>query len=1022
MSRIRTALALAVLPLVAVLGASGDARAERLPIRSYTTAEGLPHNRVKRIVVDTHGFLWLCTTEGLARFDGHAFVAYGTAQGLPVPSTNDILELDGKGYWVATNGGGVAFLDPNGGARTRFAVTRVGDEPASSRVNVLHRDRQGRLWAGTDGGLFRRDSAEPGGTGAFARVPLGLAGHPEPVVQIWAMLEDDAGTLWAGTKYGLVGVAGTRVLHHPIAPRETDHVLALLREADGRIWAGHETAGLLLFDPSVLRAGGPPARSLTRADGLAGDTVNALHRSGGALCIGTSGGLSVLADEAGAPVRSYTTAHGLAENLVSALAEDRGGNLWIGTSAGGAMRLARSGFVTYGEEDGLGHAVSNVFTTTRGELCATSTNWLVSRFDGRGFTTVRPRLPAGLPPTRWRFFQSTIEDHLGDWWIATGEGLCRFAKPARVEELAERAPSAVYTTKDGLASDDVSRLFEDSRGDVWIGSFTPVKDGVTRFRRASGAFERFGEGQGLPALVSVSEFAEDTAKDVWIALREGGLVRFRDGSFRLFGVKDGFPPSPVVAIHADPAGPIWMSTAGSGLARVDAPASEHPRVTLFGAKQGIDLYYLSGLTQDREGRVYVGTSHDLRRLEPASGTVKHFGAGDGVVSSEVVAAHCDTAGALWFGSWRGLSRFVPAPDREVHAPLVRIGALGISGVPYPVSDLGAPDVSLGRLAPNQNLVQIEFFSLGSGDSAVVRYEHRLEGADRDWSQPSDLRTISYANLGPGRYRFQVRAVSADRLVSPAPATVSFTILPPLWRRWWFLLAAAFLVGAAVYAGEHARAARRLEVERVRTRIASDLHDDIGASLSRIAVLTEVLKRKAGPEHAERLGSIADLARELVVSMSDIVWATDPRRDDLKSVTRRLRAFASDVLEARGIAFECRVAPECEDVRLGPEPRRHVYLILKEAVSNVAKHSGATDARLAFSTEGSFLVAELRDDGQGLPVAGPLSSGFSHGTVHGLPNMKERAEAAGGTFEIVSVPARGTVIRLRIPIGKEKWPA
>ena len=987
---------------------AGSAPAEQLPIKRYTSADGLPHDRIKKIVADSQGFLWFCTVEGLARFDGSTFVSYGMAQGLPMPSTNDVLEVEGKGYWIATNGGGVAFLDPNRSDRSHLEIERVGDEPSTSRVNALFRDRAGCLWAGTDGGLFRRAPAEPG-RGVFERVPLGFAEHPDGLVQVWILVEDASGVIWAGTKYGLAGVASGRVFHRPIEPRDTDNVQALLPNESGGLWVGHESAGLLFFDPGALQAGRPPSRRLTSADGLAEGRVNALHRSGEALFIATEGGLSTLE---GGRLTTQGPAQGLSERRLTAIAGDRDGSLWLGTESSGAMKLSRSGFVTFGEEDGLGHAVSGIFERRNGELCVTSTNWLVSRFDGRRFATVRPRLPASLPAARWRFFQTTLEDRTGEWWIATGEGLCRFAKPSRLEDLAERPPRAVYTTKDGLASDDVTHVFEDARGDIWIGTFAPA--GLTRFDRRSGLFRRYGAADGLPSTMSITAFCEDAAQDLWIGLREGGAARYRAGTFRVFSTAEGFPGSPVIALYSDRAGRIWMTTHGGGLIRVEDPASERPRVVVYGARQGIDAYYLTGLVEDSAGHLYVGTTRELLRLDVPTGAVRRYAAEDGVVPSEVVAAHRDRDGVLWLGSLRGLSRFVPPAEREGRVPAVRIAAVAVSDSPRPLSELGAAEVDAGRLAQSESRVAIEFFSLGS--AASVRFQHRLEGLDRDWSPPSAQRSILYASLAPGTYRFLVRALNGEGRASLTPAAVTFTILPPLWRRAWFLTCAALAVGGVGYALDHARAARRLAVERVRTRIASDLHDDIGASLSRVAVLIEVLKRKAGPEHARRLGDVADLARELVGSMSDIVWATDPKRDDLASVVRRLRTFGSDVLEGVGIAFDCRVAGDLERVKVGPDTRRRVYLILKESLSNVAQHSGAANARLSFWTEGRFLLAELRDDGRGMPSDGARSSGLAHGTVHGIPSMKERAESGGGSLEIESAPGGGTAVLLKMPLG------
>src|SRR5512140_3375928 len=196
-SRLASAAAL----LGVSLASGGPGFAELLPVRTYTTADGLSHDRVKRIRQDRLGFLWFCTTEGLSRFDGRAFVSYGVRDGLPVPSANDFLETP-SGFWVATNGGGVAFFDPSAVA-PRFRGIRIG-EGAASRVNALAKDRSGVMWAATDGGLFRLQ--RPGGASdspfdsRVEAVPLGLEGHPDPSVQALALLETERGML-AGTRY-----------------------------------------------------------------------------------------------------------------------------------------------------------------------------------------------------------------------------------------------------------------------------------------------------------------------------------------------------------------------------------------------------------------------------------------------------------------------------------------------------------------------------------------------------------------------------------------------------------------------------------------------------------------------------------------------------------------------------------------------------------------------------------------------------------------------------------------------------
>jgi signal transduction histidine kinase len=202
----------------------------------------------------------------------------------------------------------------------------------------------------------------------------------------------------------------------------------------------------------------------------------------------------------------------------------------------------------------------------------------------------------------------------------------------------------------------------------------------------------------------------------------------------------------------------------------------------------------------------------------------------------------------------------------------------------------------------------------------------------------------------------------------------------------------------------------IEVERLRRRIAADLHDDIGASLSRVAILSEVVKRQVGQENGEpahRLSEIADTARGLVDSMSDIVWSVDPRRDDLHNVVLRVREFAYEILEGRSVSWDVTAPEGLEKVKLNPEQRRHLYLILKESLANIARHSGSGCITMAIRLDSSHIRAEVRDDGCG------FDSAKSNG--HGLENMRFRAAQLGGALSVETAVGSGTRIILAIPL-------
>ncbi|HEY9401200.1 MAG TPA: two-component regulator propeller domain-containing protein [Pyrinomonadaceae bacterium] len=1034
-------------------------RAEQLPVRVYTSADGLGQNRVKRIVRDSRGFLWFCTADGLSRFDGYRFTTYDAAHGIPYPSINDLLETRGGVYWIASNGGGVFRFNLSEGAgaaagattgaaasanardaraRSRFTVYKTGDTPRTNRSNRLFEDASGRIWAGTDDGLFMLDV--PAGAGEFRRVEMGA--RPSGV---WAFVEDGEQRLWIATSNGLWRRdADGRIVSFSAPSPLNGIVWDLYTDQAGRIWAAHET-GLLIFKPFNappnaapdapppelrMRTGATTGASAqastpflplpnepgeayhyTSADGLANDAVREIHADAdGRIWLGTARGLSRFSPQG---FSNYTTAHGLSDDNIRALAEDRAGNLWIGTETGGAIKLARHGLVTYREADGLGgRHVNDIFESRAGQLCAVSVNGFVSYFDGQKFNAVRPNLPPEV--TR---LTGVVEDRAGDWWVGTNRGLYRFSGVRQVSELA-RARPIIYTSKNGLTSDAVRRVFEDSRGDIWIGMDSD--EVLVRWERAAGRFQSYSEG--LPGRSEVLSFAEDKAGNVWIGFREGGAARYRHGRFDVFGESAGLTADEILKMYVDEAGRLWFGSNSYGLVRIEDPAAEHPSFRVYTTAAGLTSDIVRSIAEDGLHRLYLGTSRSVDRFDLGSGRVKRYTTADGLAANESQVAYRDRHGALWFGTWNGISRLVPEPENPSPPPPVMIDGLQIAGVRRPVSDLGESRIENLRLRSDQNQVQIDFLGLGFATGEVLRYRYKLEGAAAgdDWSAPNDQRSVTFANLSPGSYRFLVRAVNTDGVESAEAASVAFVILRPVWQRPWFVALAALVLVGLVFAVYRYRIARLVELERVRTRIATDLHDDIGSSLSQIAILSEVVSQRVPADNApviEPLSVIAGTSREMVDSMSDIVWAINPQRDHLSDLTQRMRRFASDILSARDIAFRFRAPDADEDIRLGADLRREVYLIFKECVNNLVKHSGCGQAELELRIVNHWIVLRITDDGRGFDATQTAPPSNGNGVSlggHGLLSMRRRAAALGGTFEVESERGRGTTSTLKVP--------
>jgi ligand-binding sensor domain-containing protein len=821
---------------------------EHLPARVYTVADGLASVQVSCIVQDSHGFIWFCSSEGLSRFDGYRFQNFGTEQGLH-GRVSALLETSSGEYLIASSDGLYHF---NPGRASPFTLNRLGGHGAG----ILATDGAGGIWCGTSGGLYHLERAPNAGHSSDASqwrsrlVDVGMPTNGENS-RVNMLLRDRDGVLWIAAYSGLYRrfLDGRNERYTALDGLYSDYVTSLLQDRQGRLWVG-TFSGLCRIstkqnpaDPSIERV------SVTKI-GLKGIPINALlESSDGRFWIGTPRGLYELRYRDGQlQFENHANAHGPTANYITSLMEDRLGNVWIACAGGGAIKLAKGGFVTFTRDDGLANEhIRSIFETLQGMLCVVTQapshddigKW-VNWFDGQRFHAVRPNSPPEVKYGGWGEYQVTFQDHAGEWWVPTGDGLFRFSGISGIVGLGLARPRALFFKpgRDGEAHEEAFRIFEDSRGDIWIGAQSAAGDQLMRWERATGKLHRCGK-VGL-----TSAFAEDRAGNVWIGFIERGLARYRDGRLHFFGKAEGVPEGWIYALYPDSQGRLWIASSGGGVARIDSPGADVPSFVNLTTTQGLTANYTRCITEDRWGRIYVGGSRGVDCFYPrAPFRLRHYTTADGLVGGEMRTAFRDRKGALWFGTSLGLSRLEPQADQWEPAPPIVISALRVRGEPRAISAVGESAISGLVLGANQNQVQVDFVSPDFRPSAPLRYQYRLEDVDADWSAPIEARSVNFATLAPGSYRLLVRALTMEGVASDQPAIVAFTILRPYWARWWFRMLALALLAGAIYAVYRMRVGRLMEVERLRTRIATDLHDDIGASLSRIAIMSEVLHQR-----------------------------------------------------------------------------------------------------------------------------------------------------------------------------------
>jgi len=937
-------------------------------VDSWTRADGLPQSSVEAITQTIDGYLWIGTQQGLARFDGVRFTVFDrrSTTGFGDDYVAALLgDRDGT-LWIGTNSGLYSYR----GGRFRAhpaAHTEKG-------VSFLYQDRDGTIWVGARKGalgILREDEVLPFSDtdGASLEGALGMA-------------QDGEGRLcFVGG--GFHCLEEGRFRSYDLSAQTPRHaaVVTVTADGEGRFWLGTLGDGLLEFHEDSFR--GPES-----GPGGPGSTVFRLFvdRSG-ALWGGTS--VQGLIRRGNGAYETLGEDGGLSHNQVKAIYEDREGSLWVGTGGGGLNRLTDRKFTPFSVPEGLSHFfVHSVLEDGSGALWVGTADGL-NRIAGGAVTQFGEK--DGLTN---RTILGLLEDREGGIWIGTGGGVFRYRR-GRFESVP--SPGVVFA------------LYQDGEGEIWAGSLQgPLHLEGGRFVRPGWAAD----------LGLTSSIAGDRQGNLWFGVFRSGLVRYSGGQRRVFTTDDGLAVNSVLGIHVDRDDVVWFATHGGGLHRMDGE-----RISSFDMDDGLPCEDLYWIVEDDLGSLWVTCNDGVfsvskRELEEAAAGPRRqvevvlYGTGDGMRNSECnggqqPAGWKGAEGRLWFPTGDGLVSIDP-------------GNIHRNAVPPPVvvEKVLVDDVSRDPAAaeavypPGRGRLQFEYTGLSLIAPDTVRFRYRLEGFDEEWIEAGTRRTAFYTNIPPGEYVFRVLAANNDGVWNEAGAGFPFRLSPHYYQTTWFYALVLMLLAFTAYAAHRYRLARALVMERMRTRIATDLHDDIGASLSQIAILCEVLGRRVGgsdPAIVEPLSKIASSSREMIDSMSDIVWAVNPRKDRLSDVVQRMRRFATDTAEARDLELAFEAPDAAANLRLGADFRRQIYLVFKEGLNNAVRHSGCRRVEIELARKSGSLTLSVRDDGKGFDPAADSEG-------HGLASMRRRAEELGGGLTIDSAPGRGTRVFLEVPLG------
>jgi ligand-binding sensor domain-containing protein/signal transduction histidine kinase len=1003
-----------------LLPAASAGEAPRYRVDVWGEDRGLPQSAVIALTQTRDGYLWLGTLNGLVRFDGLQFTVFDE-RNTPGLMSGPVVKLfeDSRGnLWVSTESAGVLLVREG-----RVVNLNIGVEGREGRVTSICEDPLGAVWLYAASGHLARYQD--------GRVEVAMLGSEAPSTCRALMVENPVGpsaragspVLWVGMDWKLYGLGlGTNVTAGQLPPVVFERVV---RKLDGLL-ASREGGHWQLLNGRIQKVLGERVQDFAPYAWTWATPVNSLcEDQRGNLVVGTGGEGIFWFNPDGSFTHLTNAIDGLSFNTVLSLCLDREGNVWAGTDGGGLNRIKQEFFDVVPPSAGL--VVKSVWPGAGGGLWIGYNNERIDFYAGdenRRFTDSQGLIDLNV--------RSVFVDHRQRVWAGTmGRGLLQLQNglflPAAESEFLRR-------------DREISAIYEDRKKRLWVGT----QDGLACWEGQRWS-KLFTTRDGLSGNV-VKAIAEDPQGNLWVGTQGAGLTLLHlaaangDSAMpeivgsRQFNRTNGLPSDNVSALFTDPAGVLWVGTA-SGLARYAAG-----KWACYTNRLGDASGSIGYLLEDDRGYLWIGSNAGLMRMLKKelnnfaegisdSVSVRSYGKADGLPTRECSQgsqpAACRTPdGRLYFATIRGLVSV--SPDhvrRNTNPPPVIIESVLVSGVPQGGNAVRGPVLKAVTIPARREGLEIDIamINLSAPEQGAIRY--RLEGHETAWkSAAGTTRWIRYSKLPPGRYEFRVQACNEDGLWNEAGSSLAVTVLPPFWRTWWFLTAVTLLILGMIIGSVHYVSTQRLQrqlatlrqqeaLERERARIARDLHDQLGANLTQVALLGELAEAdKDLPAEVEsHARQISGTARETTRALDEIVWTVNPSNDTLEGLINYICKYAQEYLALAGLRYRLEVPPHLPVIPISPELRHNVFLVAKEAINNLVKHAGASSAWLRLELNSGSFILEIEDDGRGLKPADE-TKGRS-----GLKNMRKRMQDISGLFDLKAGANGGTLVRIVAPV-------
>ena len=983
---------------------------------------GLSQNTINCIFQDRKGYMWFGTQDGINRYDGYEIRILrndpGDTNSISHSWIWDIFEDSHSNLWIAT-WRGLTKYDPVNNNYTRFLPDP--DNPhyiQGERPTSICEDEDGYIWIGTWGGGLNRYNPQ---TGIFTHFRHNK-GNTEVIIDdfVRKIYFDSRKNIWIGTWNGLsclykdnLGKYKIKNYRHDPSDRNSislNQVTTITEDKDGYMWFGTFGGGINKFDPAHNKFS---------------------HYK-----------------------HNPTDPFSLSSNNISVIYEDRTGNLWVGTISEGLNKLDKSSnkfiHILHNPDDEStlnGNNVYSILEDKSGLIWIGAEGLNIYNRNQNQFKHFahNPNNSNSLSNNKVTCF---IEDNHDDIWIGTQTGGINQYNTEREFFISYKYdPNNQFS----LNNDNISAITKDSNGNLWIST---RGGGINKYDTKSGKFTYCKESENIPdtdGINYVNGIRIDSSGIMWLATYDKGLVKYdiKKNKYTKFISKPEDPTSIsgnyLLRVYLDSKDQLWIGSWGGGLSLYHKKTNSFTRFlhdpndpgSLCGnivhsiyetnqgntktlwvgtssglsymnigdsisgifnhlfIKDGLPSNVIYGILEDNSGNLWISTNHGICNYNPQTNSFKNYDQKDGLQSNEFNAGACLKLknGEMLFGGVNGFNSFHPDSIKESgFLPQVVFTAFNIFDQPQNLNHIVDTTHAI-KLSYRQNFFSFEFAALDFSQPANNKYKYVLEGVDEEWIEAGNRRYVSYTNIDPGNYIFRVRGTNSDGVWSPNEAFLKINIIPPYWQTIWFKFLVVIVFLLTLYTIHRYRINRLLEIERLRIRIASDLHDEIGSALTRIAIHSEQIQNsKDNNRVVTSSKKIGTISREVISTMSDIVWAIDARNDTLKDLLDRIYDFTHNTLSVQDVKVSFSQNGLDKNKKININYRQNIFYILKEAITNIVKHASATKVNIIMHNDEKNFKMEIIDNGRGFDSA-QIRAG------NGLKNMQMRAERISSKLTI-----------------------